>query len=93
MVGQVIGKGSVWFYRPLAEYPEVFQPQKPLSWSHGGKAIEVYQMPDHPFVPPDPTAAYLNEANLFDLKAWKPLQGRFEQLFFSAEAGILKRRK
>lgn len=89
-VGTVIGKGSVWFYRPGAKNPEVMGPQKPLTWSHAGQAIEVFKMPKQPFVPPDPTAAYLNLADMFDLGAWTPLQGNYQELLFSAEAGVFK---
>lgn len=92
LVGKVIGAGSVWFYRPQAAPPEICQPHTPLTWHLGGNAVEVYKMPDQPFVPPDPTAAYVRLADMFDLEAWKPLQGQFQRLAFSAVAGKLKQK-
>lgn len=91
-VGQVTGAGSVWFYRPTEMAPEICRPQTPLTWSHTGQAVEVIKMPDQPFVPPDPHAAYLSLADMFDLGAWKPIQGKSLSLSFSAEAGVLKQK-
>lgn len=92
IAGTVIGKGSVWFYCPGAENPEMMSPQKPLTWSHAGQAVDVFKMPKQPFVPSDPTANYLSLANMFDLGAWTPLQGNYQELFFSAEAGVFKQK-